>query len=68
MLSLGPSKCMLVELEDVLGELLFLQPEELVMIDIEIVEVFLHKAGAWHEQGGWVMSGSRESKGSLGHH
>jgi hypothetical protein len=54
-LSLGPSEHTLIELKDVLSELLFLWPEELVMIDVEIIEVFLHKAGTWHEWGrvGW---------------
>jgi hypothetical protein len=50
-LSLGPSEHTLIELKDVLSKLLFLQPEELVMVDVEIVESFLHKAGTWHERG-----------------
>jgi hypothetical protein len=44
--SLGPSECMLVELKDVLGEHLFLWPEELVMIDVEVIKMFLCKVGA----------------------
>jgi hypothetical protein len=51
MLSLSPSECMLIELEDVLSKLLFLWPEELVIVDVEIVESFLHKVDAWHEWG-----------------
>ena len=60
MLGFSPCECLLVDLEDVLGEPDFVGPKEVVLVEFEVIQAFLCKSEARRERG-WV--GGKRRKG-----